>query len=204
MSWDAAMADEGPLTRGLVFRTLPRVIGARSALKWRLDLDHTKKHLVDALSPSSPPLGWLPTAWLAALLSAELPDGHTPEEVGRALGRSVVRASFRRFFPASSATLSPASTLQALPQIWTQYHSWGAPQPMAVRSESAVIRIGNAVAFQPLSAVTHGMLEGLVTLSGGTDAVVDETHCVNRGDDACVYNCSWTWAPDQSRPWRRG
>src|SRR5690606_5927126 len=97
-----------PLSRGVFFRTIARVVGVRETAQWRTRLDGKAPQLAELLSAETPPLGWFPTTHLEALLSAS-PTDRSAEEIGQDLGRAVVRAAVRRVFPASPSTPPPTA-----------------------------------------------------------------------------------------------
>jgi diguanylate cyclase (GGDEF)-like protein len=199
----SAEADSGRNnTRAVVFRCLARVLGPRNTAAWRLELSRNAQHLADALLPSGPPLAWLPTEWLIELLGAGPPGRSDPEQLGRDLGRAAVRATFRRFFPASAATLAPEGTIKALPQIWPHYHSWGAVHLTGVRSDHASIRVRGTPRKKPICAWTQGMLEQLLVLSGGDAVEIDHPQCEVNRDEACVFTCRWAWSAASDARWR--
>jgi diguanylate cyclase (GGDEF)-like protein len=185
-------------TRGIVFRTLPRIVGVREVTRWRMQLAARAPHLGEVLSPSVPALGWLPTRHLCELLAAAPAGTRKPADLGRELGRAVVRASFRRFFPTSAATLAPAGTMAALPRIWRHYHSWGMVEIASRGSDAATVRIAQTPRDESLCACVAGMLEQLVLLSGGREQVVEHTSCESRGGDLCHFEVRWQWAPPRS------
>ena len=138
------------------------------------------------------PLGWLPTAQLVRLFTFA-PDhlGRDAASLARDIARATVRASFRRFFPASAATLVPERTLSAIRNIWGRYQTWGNISAMPVDSNQVVVRLGDPVADPVLCAWTSGLLEQLVVLSGGKGANVDHEECVVLGGDACMFRVGW-------------
>ncbi|HEY6037730.1 MAG TPA: hypothetical protein VIV58_25790, partial [Kofleriaceae bacterium] len=134
----------------------------------------------------------LPTQLLRDLL--ELAPSHVDRETNafaRDIARATVRSSFRRFFPASAATLVPESTLSAIRSVWGRYHSWGTVSSMPVRSAETVVQIAGTPGDPELCAWTSGMLEQLVVLSGGRSPIVDHEGCETRGDHACLYRVTW-------------
>jgi diguanylate cyclase (GGDEF)-like protein len=197
MVWSASSDDE-PRTRGVVFRALPRVLGPRAASAWLLALKADSPRLAEALSATTLPLGWLPTRLLIELLDAA-PVGF--DQLGRDLGKASVRSTFRRFFPASTATLAPASTLNALPSIWPRYHTWGQLNVVPRSGQSATLRIRNTPKSAALCDWTLGMLEQLITLSGGDEVTVEHPSCEKTGGRACRYEMRWLWDPTSNRSW---
>jgi len=178
-------------TRGVVFRSVARALGVREGERLRDALGGTRPELARALSDAAP-LAWLPTQLLRDLL--ELAPSHVDRETStfaRDIARATVRSSFRRFFPASAATLVPESTLSAIRSVWGRYHSWGTVSSMPVRSAETVVQIAGTPGDPELCAWTGGMLEQLVILSGGRSPIVDHEACETRGDHACLYRVTW-------------
>ncbi|MEM1030110.1 MAG: protein kinase [Myxococcota bacterium] len=221
LAWNQSLDSQAASTRSVVFRCLPRVVGARPAIAWRVTLGRTQPHLAEALSPSAPPLGWLPSAWLVTLLQEPPPgSARQPAALGRDLGRATVRATFRRFFPVSVATLSPSAVLQALPQIWRQYHTWGEIQLGRQRTESSVVILRHppdTPATAVLKAWTQGMLEQLVVMAGADEAQFQASApaaaspppaVAAAGDRSSTppsmwqFEGTWTWSPGSDRAWR--
>ncbi|HVK85264.1 MAG TPA: diguanylate cyclase [Kofleriaceae bacterium] len=182
---------EAPRTRGVVFRSVTRAIGVREAERLRDLLGGHDEELARALHDTAP-LGWLPTAQLVRLFTFA-PDhlGRDAASLARDIARATVRASFRRFFPASAATLVPERTLSAIRNIWGRYQTWGNISAMPVDSNQVVVRLGDPVADPVLCAWTSGLLEQLVVLSGGKGANVDHEECVVLGGDACMFRVGW-------------
>lgn len=204
LSWNHTNDSSQSNTRAVVFRSLPRVVGARHAIEWRVSLGRQRPHLAEALSPSAPPLGWLPSSWLVDLLQQPpSSEKRSALELGRDLGRAAVRATFRRFFPASVATLSPVTVLQALPQIWRQYHTWGEVQVGPQKAESATIFVRRAPPEPVLAAWIQGMLEQLVVMSGADEVTFGMPEKIEAGiTDPWAFVGQWAWSPGSDRPWR--
>jgi len=180
-----------PRTRGVVFRSVARAIGVRDAERLRDGIGGSDPDIAQALTDSAP-LAWIPTDVFRRLLAvAPLHVGRDRTRLARDIARATVRASFRRFFPASAATLVPERTLSAIRNVWSQYQSWGTISSMPVNAAESVVRITDALDDPELCAWTAGMLDQLVVLSGGRAPVVDHEACVTRGDDACLFRVMW-------------
>jgi len=180
-----------PTTRGVVFRSVSRAIGVREGERLRDAISGTRPELSRALSDAAP-LAWLPTQLLRELLEvAPAHVGRDSASLARDIAKASVRASFRRFFPASSATLVPESTLAAIRNVWSRYQSWGTVSSMPVRPAETVVQIASTPKDPDLCAWTSGMLEQLVVLSGGKTPIVSHEGCEARGDDACLYRVTW-------------
>jgi uncharacterized protein (TIGR02265 family) len=181
-------------TRAVVFRSIARVLGARVLAEWRVELARQDPALADALSPAKPPLGWLPTRLLGALLDAA-PGDRDAEQLGLELGRATVRATFRRFFPAAPATLSPRSTVAALEQIWAHYHSWGVLEVVMKSNESATLTITDTPKSAAVCSWVRGMLQQVIIMSGGEEPQQMKLACEAKGGECCRYELSWQFDP---------
>jgi hypothetical protein len=178
-------------TRGVVFRSVARALGMRDAQRLRDEIGGSHPDLAAALTDTAP-LAWLPTELFTRLLAVA--PSHTDRDgarLSRDIARATVRASFRRFFPASAATLVPERTLSAIRNVWGQYQSWGAVSSMPVNASETVVRIADGLPDAELCAWTEGLLEQLVVLSGGRAPIVDHEACITRGDNACLYRVVW-------------
>ncbi|HEX5061596.1 MAG TPA: hypothetical protein VFV99_19645, partial [Kofleriaceae bacterium] len=178
-------------TRGVVFRSVARALGVREAQKLRDTIGGAHPDLAAALTDTAP-LAWMPTELFSRLLA--IAPQHTDRDgprLARDIARATVRASFRRFFPASSATLVPERTLSAIRNVWGQYQSWGVVTSMPVNPSETVVRIADALPDAELCAWTDGLLEQLIVLSGGRGPIVDHEACISRGDAACLYRVTW-------------
>ncbi len=180
----------GPIfkTRGIVFRSVPRVVGARNMAAWRATLEEQDAELAATLASDVRAMDWFPTEHLSALLQAE----GTPDEFSKKLGRATVRSTFRRFFPASAATLSPVTTLGALAHIWPHYHSWGQVESIKIDERTVILRLPETPADKEICRFSTGLLEQITLLSGGLEAFVIHTKCQCRGDAACEFQVTWT------------
>jgi uncharacterized protein (TIGR02265 family) len=159
--------------------------------KLRDTLGGTQPDLAPLLVDAAP-LAWLPTDAFGRLIAVAAEHvGSEPAGLARDTGRATVRASFRRFFPASASTLVPERTLSAIRNVWGQYQNWGNIVSMPVNASEMVIRIAEPRSDFQMCAWTEGMLEQLVTLSGGKTASIDHEDCCARGDAACMFRVTW-------------
>ena len=138
------------------------------------------------------PLAWLPTELFSRILTVApaYVDRDSPR-LARDIARATVRASFRRFFPASAATLVPERTLSAIRNVWSRYQSWGTVSSMPIHASETVVRITGTPRNPDLCVWTSGMLEQLVILSGGRGVAVDHEACEARDDDSCLFRVMW-------------
>ncbi|HEX4420005.1 MAG TPA: diguanylate cyclase [Kofleriaceae bacterium] len=181
-----------PKTRGVVFRSVTRALGVRDAERLRDALGRDHAELSRALSDTAP-LAWLPTELFERLLTvAPAHVDRDSSRLARDIARATVRASFRRFFPASAATLVPERTLSAIRNVWSRYQSWGNVSSMPIHASETVVRITGTPKNPDLCVWTAGLLEQLVVLSGGRGAVaIDHEACEARGDEACIFRAMW-------------
>jgi diguanylate cyclase (GGDEF)-like protein len=178
-------------TRGVAFRSVARALGVRDTQRVRDELASTHPELANALVDTAP-LAWLPAELFSSLLAvAPMHADRDPARLARDIARATVRASFRRFFPASSATLVPERTLSAIRNVWAQYQTWGTVSSMPVSSTENVVRIADPITDGEMCAWVQGLLEQIVVLAGGKAPTVDHEACVTRGDAACLYRVVW-------------
>ncbi len=183
-------------TRGVVFRSLTRVLGVHQAARFRDAIDGEDPQLAQALFDTAP-LAWLPTEMFSRLL-AMAPrhlaiDG---SRLARDVARASVRSSFRNFFPSSAATLTPERTLSAIRNVWGRYQSWGAVSSIPVSASEAVVRMTGTPRNAELCAWSEAMLEQLVVLSGGRNANVEHVACEALGAETCRFRVRWAGAAE--------
>ncbi|MDB4959814.1 MAG: Serine/threonine protein kinase [Myxococcales bacterium] len=182
-------------TRGVVFRSVARAIGVRDSERLRDGIGGTHPEIARALTETAP-LAWVPTDMFTRLLAiAPFHVGRDSSRLARDIGRATVRASFRRFFPASAATLVTERTLSAIRNVWSQYQTWGNVSSMPVNATETVVRIAESLGDPELCVWTMGMLDQLVTLSGGRAPTVDHEACISLGDRACLFRVTWDREP---------
>ncbi|MEO7735046.1 MAG: diguanylate cyclase [Kofleriaceae bacterium] len=180
-----------PKTRGVVFRSVARALGVREAERLRDAIGGEHADLARALTDTAP-LAWLPTDLFTRLLAIAPPHvNRDGARLARDIARATVRASFRRFFPASAATLVPERTLSAIRNVWSRYQSWGTVSSMPIHASETVVRISGTLKNPELCVWTAGMLEQLVILSGGRGVAVDHEACEARDDEACLFRVMW-------------
>lgn len=179
------------VSRAALLRTLASVVsaGELEALRAAAAADDDRE-LADALAPLSP-LAWLPSTAVLAALRRLRPGDDDRRALAHALGRATIRSTFRRLFPASGATLAPGGTLAALPSIWRQYHGWGAVATMVDGAGRGFVTITGTLGDPVMCAVTDGMLEQLLLLSGGDNTRSRHLACEAQGDAACEHEVHW-------------
>jgi serine/threonine protein kinase len=175
-----------PLTRGVVFRAVTRVLGLRAATAWGRSVERQNQALGDALSLRTSPIAWLPAELFRDLFAAVTASGRNAVTFARELGSTVVEQSFARFYPSSAEALSPVTTLSALDILWRRYHSWGDLRlTRSIPGSAEVAWDGPPDAV--MCAFIEGWLERVVQLSGGTDPRA--TH------SASTFTLTWGQAP---------
>ncbi|MBA3456734.1 MAG: DUF2378 family protein, partial [Deltaproteobacteria bacterium] len=183
-------------TRGVVFRSVTRVLGIHQAARFRDAIDGEDPQLAQVLFDTAP-LAWVPTAMFSRLLAAAprhlAIDG---KQLARDVARAAVRSSFRNFFPSSAATLMPERTLSAIRNVWGRYQSWGSISSMPVSATEAMVRMTGSLRNLELCAWSDAMIEQLVVLSGGRNAKVDHVECEALGAEACRFRVRWDSAPE--------
>lgn len=179
-------------TRGVVFRSVVRAVGVRAAERLRAAIGREHPDIARALAHDTAPLSWLPTSLFVHLVkvAADKLD-RDPIALATDIARAAVRASFRRFFPASAATLVPDHSLSAIRGIWGRYQRWGEISALPIKTAEVVVKLTGTPSEPILCAFASGLIAQLVTLSGGSGAKVDHTACEHRGDDACLFRVTW-------------
>ena len=184
----------GARSRGVVFRAVARALGVQDADRLRDALGREHAELAQVLAQTAP-TSWEPTALLVQLLElAPAHVGRDTNQFARDIARATVRASFRSFFPTSTATLHPNRTLAAIRGIWLRYHTWATVSQAPVRAGETVVRFSETVKVPALCEWTCELLDTLVGLSGGRDARTVHEACEVTGADACVFRVTWSEA----------
>ncbi len=177
-------------TRGVVFRSIVGVLGVHAAARLRFSIGEHDPVLADSLVDAAP-LAWLPTDMFERFL-AIAPEHIGDTQLARNLARACVRASFRRFFPSSTATLMPERTLSAIRNVWSRYHTWGDVAALPIQANESRVRMTGTPRNAQLCQWSAGLLEQLVILSGGGAPVVEHVECEALGGAACEFHVRWT------------
>jgi diguanylate cyclase (GGDEF)-like protein len=171
-------------TRGIVFKSIARVIGARELE----ELIAERPTLTEPLSPNSSGLDWCDAHLFFDLLELAAASSALPAELARRLGRTVIRSSFQRFFPALASTLTPEHVIASLSTVWAKYHSWGKVRT-AIAGPAATVVLEGSPRWAPyLAPWLEGMLAQTVTLSGGSDVVATTT---SHDERTVVVQVAW-------------
>jgi len=143
------------------------------------------------LTDTAPLRGCRPSCSSGCSPSPRTTSSATGGRLAHDIARATVRASFRRFFPASAATLVPERRCRRSANVWSRYQSWGTVSSMPIHVNETVVRITGTPRNPELCMWTTGMLEQLVVLSGGRGVAVDHEACEARDDDACLFRVMW-------------
>src|SRR5262249_54462078 len=181
-----APAADVPHTRGVLFRSSYRVLGARHGAAWVAQVSRRNPALAQALQPQSTLLSWHPTELFVAMLAAIAQSGRDAGAFARELGRAATGATFGRFFGANPAALSPSDVLMAADLFWRRYHTWG---EVTVEQEPqvAIVAIAGGPREPLVCASTAGILEEVALLAGATRAALEHPDCEARVAAACRF-----------------
>jgi eukaryotic-like serine/threonine-protein kinase len=180
-----------PHTRGVLFRSSYRVLGARHGAAWVAHVSRRHPALAQALQPQNTLLSWHPTEHFVTMLQAIAESGRDARAFASELGRVATAATFSRFFGADPAALSPWHVLSAAEHFWRRYHTWGAVTVERDGELGARVTIAGGPRDALVCASTAGILEQVVTLSGGRLLDVGHPACEAAGAAACVFRVSW-------------
>ena len=87
---------------------------------------------------------------------------------------------------------SPVWLIDKTTRVWDRYHDTGRWEVKEVASNRLVGELHDfAIKDLAFCARLRGWLHGAVEMTGGTNAVVNETRCVCRGDAHCAFNVTW-------------
>jgi diguanylate cyclase (GGDEF)-like protein len=181
-----------PHTRGVLFRSATRILGARHGAIWVGQMARENPALGQALQPQSTLLSWHPTPVFVAMLHAVSSAGREPRQFARDLGRVATAATFSRFFGADPTVLTPWEVLGAADMIWRRYHTWGVVIVDRAADHEAQISIAGSPADPLVCASTGGILEQVARQSGANDYAVDEVACESQGAPTCTFRVRWS------------
>jgi len=181
---------DAPMTRGVVFRSVPRVLGHSDAAAWVTGVQRKSKDLARAMSPQTTHTEWVSGRLFFLLLREIAASGRNVDAFATELAKAAVAETFRRFYPASPESLSPESTLEALDLIWRRYHSWGIVRATDLGGAGATIEVIDVPLKPGVCAFVQGLLEQVIWLSG-CPPIVEQRSCARDGDERCEFTASW-------------
>jgi serine/threonine-protein kinase len=180
-----------PHTRGVLFRAVYRVLGARNAAQWAAQVGKEDPALGKALQPQTTLLSWHPTEHFVHLLHAAGSTGRDVRKFARELGRVATAATFNRFFGADATALTPWRILSAADVLWRRYHTWG---EVAVEQEGetgARILITGGPRDPLVCESSVGILEQVAELAAAPGPRVEHPACQVTGASACTFVVRW-------------
>ena len=185
-------------TRGVLFRSSYRVLGARHGAAWVSQVSRRLPGLAQALQPQSTLLSWHPTELFVLMLGAVAQSGRDAVAFARELGRVATGATFGRFFGANPAALTPGRVILAADLFWRRYHTWGevTVENDGGATDHATVIIAGGPRAELVCASTAGILEEVALLAGAARATVDHAECEARGAGECRFVVRW----DGQRP----
>jgi diguanylate cyclase (GGDEF)-like protein len=187
-----------PHTRGVLFRSAYRVLGARQGAAWVAHVSRRLPALAQALQPQNTLLSWHPTELFVQMLRAIRDSGRDARAFGRELGRVAASATFSRFFGADPAALSPGPVLDATDLIWKRYHTWGEVSiERDADQEAALVTLSGGPGEELIWSSTAGILEQVAVLAGAAKSQVDIL-AENDKPGICRFRVTWTFPRAQT------
>jgi uncharacterized protein (TIGR02265 family) len=180
-----------PHTRGVLFRSAYRVLGARQGAAWVAHVSRHDKALAQALQPQNTLLSWHPTEVFVTMLEQIAASGRDARAFSRELGRVATSVTFGRFFGADPAALSPGQVLSAADLFWRRYHTWGTVSVERVGDVATDVLVADGPRAPLVCAATAGILEQVAILSGASSAAVEHKACAATGATACTFHVTW-------------
>jgi hypothetical protein len=179
---------ETPHTRGVLFRSVYRVLGARRGAAWMSVISRRDEALARALQPQGAPLSWHPTPAFTFMLRSF--EGEDPHRFARELGRVATRFTFNLFYGADPTSQNPTRVLNVADLLWHCYHSWGVAT-IEARAEDAVFTLVDSLGEPLICSTTAGILEQIVSITGGQLPSVEHPTC----GKTCIFHLRWRAGP---------
>ncbi|MFH0901466.1 MAG: DUF2378 family protein, partial [Pseudomonadota bacterium] len=192
--WHPSLASVGatPHTRGVLFRSAFRVLGARQGAALAAQASRGNPVLARALQPQSTLFSWHPTEAFVAMLRAVAESGREPHSFARELGRVATAETFSRFFGADPTAVSPWQVLAAVDLFWRRYHTWGAVRVERRGPTEAEISIAGGPAEPMVCSTTIGILSQVVLQTGAVGSTIEHSVCEAAGAvRGCVFSVRW-------------
>jgi uncharacterized protein (TIGR02265 family) len=180
-----------PQTRGVLFRSAYRVLGAKQGAAWVAQVSRRDPQLAQALQPQSTLLSWHPTSAFVSMLRAIVDSGRDGLAFAHELGRAATAATFSHFFGADPGALAPAKVLTSAALFWSRYHTWGRVAARRAGESAAEVAIVDGPREPLVCASTAGILEQVAMLAGGQSVRVDHAACEGGGNDFCLFRVRW-------------
>jgi len=131
------------------------------------------------------------------------PAGWYPVEDSRLLYEAMIAffggdclADFVRFYVSRSihgfitglvVFIPPLGLAKRALSLWKRFHSTGKPETQIISKTHGIITLYDWD-YSPIYCRVHGLwFAELIRVAGGKNPVVEETHCVHRGDSFCRW-----------------
>ena len=177
-------------TRGILFRSVYEVLGARRGSAWIAEVKRAVPELALALGPQSTALAWHPTSAFVSVLESLSKDDRECRTVAMQLGRAAATSSFAQFYGADTKGVTPAQALGVLDMLWHCYHNWGTLLVRAMELNASVT-LTEGISSVLLCSATSGLLAGLIGQAGGRGITVDHPVCIAEGGEQCQFELTW-------------
>jgi serine/threonine protein kinase len=177
-------------TRGILFRSVYEVMGARRGSAWIAEIKRTVPELAVALGPQSTALAWHPTSAFISVLESLSKDDRECKQVAMQLGRAAATSSFAQFYGADTKSVTPVQALGVVDMLWHCYHNWGSAIVKAVEL-NATVAISEGITSALLCSSTSGLLAGLIGQAGGRGITVAHPVCMAEGGEQCLFDLTW-------------
>jgi diguanylate cyclase (GGDEF)-like protein len=188
-----------PSTRGVLFRSTYRVLGAYQGAAWAAHVGRRYPALGQALQPQATLLSWHPSELFITMLKAIGESGRDARAFARELGRVAAAATFGRFFGANPAHLTPWEVLGTADILWHRYHTWGDIKVNRTGENAAEIRVRGGLRDPLVCECTSGIFEQVAISAGAGQGVVTHGQCAAIAGAECVFGVTWQPAVDSVR-----
>ena len=140
------------------------------------------------------PIGWYPLPPFPRLLRAmvdELGAGDLQLATDRGIWAAI--HDMKTIHKVLLKLASPAWVIDRGTSLWKNFHDTGHWETERVGSRGAVATLRElGVVDEAMCATLRGWILGLLTISGCREPQAIHSECRARGDQACVYQTSWT------------
>ncbi|MBI4512306.1 MAG: diguanylate cyclase [Deltaproteobacteria bacterium] len=180
-----------PHTRGVLFRSAYRVLGAKQGAAWVAQVSRKDPALAIALRPQNTLLSWHPTRAFVVMLHELTHVGRPREAFARELGRVATAATFSHFYGANPGALAPPSVMSAADLFWRRYHTWGVVTVEPQDEHGTHVLIDEGPADELVCASTAGIFEQVALLAGASQVKVEHVDCESTGAAECRFIVTW-------------